>query len=416
VTGVRVVLDARALQDPDRAPTTSAYLDGLLTGVADQPLDGESFSLVLDSDHSDPSDRLRGVPIAARRLLPPTRLLRSAAVAIDPFLIRAAVAGSGWRADRTGAGGVVYHGVGPSLPIASSMPVVVTLLDLAPWELPDRYAASGPARFGHRVRRQVIRDADAVLVGTEAVARLARRHLRVRPERLHVIRFAPRPAFAEVGIQQDRARVRDDARRERQRLGLSERYLVHAGRFDARHDTVTLLKALAALAAAGRPSGLDAAETWPPRICVVGATPADRAAIARVTVREGVSDFVVYAPALPEDRLAALVAGARAVVLAVLTDAAGLAAIDASAAAVPVVASAVDGLAEIVGPAGVLVEPGEVDRLATAIATVWSNDEVHAGLVSAARDRLGEAPRTWGDVTAETRAVWSRVARPGRLR
>ncbi len=29
--GVRVVLDVRPLQDPDRAPVTAAYLDALLT-------------------------------------------------------------------------------------------------------------------------------------------------------------------------------------------------------------------------------------------------------------------------------------------------------------------------------------------------------------------------------------------------
>ena len=31
--GVRVVLDARPLQEPDRAPLTAAYLDALLGGL-----------------------------------------------------------------------------------------------------------------------------------------------------------------------------------------------------------------------------------------------------------------------------------------------------------------------------------------------------------------------------------------------
>jgi hypothetical protein len=42
--GVRVVLDARPLQEPGRAPVTAAYLDGLLGAFDQEPIDGESFA------------------------------------------------------------------------------------------------------------------------------------------------------------------------------------------------------------------------------------------------------------------------------------------------------------------------------------------------------------------------------------
>ena len=48
--GVRVVLDARPLQEPERAPLTAAYLDGLLGAFDAAPLAGESFALLLRSD------------------------------------------------------------------------------------------------------------------------------------------------------------------------------------------------------------------------------------------------------------------------------------------------------------------------------------------------------------------------------
>ena len=56
--GVRVVLDARPLQEPDRAPLTAAYLDGLLGAFDADPLDGESFAFLLRSDLDDPTGRL----------------------------------------------------------------------------------------------------------------------------------------------------------------------------------------------------------------------------------------------------------------------------------------------------------------------------------------------------------------------
>ena len=130
--GVRVVLDARPLQDPGRAPATARYLDGLLGAFNADPLPGESFAFLLQSDLDDPTIGFDRISVAGRRLLPPTRLLRSGARTVDPFLLRGASVGATWRADRTGAAGAVYHAVAGASPLLSRIPIVVTLLDLAP--------------------------------------------------------------------------------------------------------------------------------------------------------------------------------------------------------------------------------------------------------------------------------------------
>jgi len=124
----------------------------------------------------------------------------------------------------------------------------------------------------------------------------------------------------------------------------------------------------------------------------------------------GVGELLAYAPRLAEPRLAALVAGARALVLPVRSESAGLPALEALAAGVPVVASAVGALPEIIGPAGLLVEPGDPARLATALRTAWADEVVHAGLVAATAERA-PAARTWADVAREVRDVWADVAR-----
>jgi glycosyltransferase involved in cell wall biosynthesis len=151
------------------------------------------------------------------------------------------------------------------------------------------------------------------------------------------------------------------------------------------------------------------AQDWPPRVCLVGASPDDRASLSRAAARTGVAESIVYAQGLEDDRLAALVAGSRLLVLPVRLEAAGLSALDALAAGVPVVASAVGVLPEIVGAAGILVEPGDPARLATAIRAAWADDDLHASLASAAAERPA-AGRTWADVARETRAIWAEVA------
>jgi glycosyltransferase involved in cell wall biosynthesis len=398
-------MDVRPLQDPDRAPLTAAYLEQLLGALESEPVDGESITFLLTADLDDPTGRWPGLPVAGHRLLPPTRLLRAGALTVDPMLLRGAAMGAGWHAERAGAAGAVYHAAAAALPIASGIPIVASLLDLAPWAMPHAYQRSVAARFGQRLRARLLHDAAAVLVPAEATAVEARRLLHVRRARLRVVQLAARQAFTPAAGAA--------SGRERDRLGLASRYAVYAGRYDARQDLPALLSALATLAAEPRPDGVPQ-DAWPPRVCLVGASPEDRAALSRAAVRHGVGDAIAYAPRLPDDRLAALVAGARFMVLPVRSDAAGLPALDAIAAGVPVVASAVGALPEVVGSAGILVEPGDPNRLATAIRTAWSDDAVHAGLVVAAAERAAMR-RTWVQVATETRAVWASVARPAPL-
>jgi len=404
--GVRVVLDARPLQTPDRAPLAAAYLKELLDAYDADPMPGESFVLFLRSDLPDPTTRYRRLDVIGRRLLPPTRILGAAGMTVDPFILRGASVGVAWRAERGGAAGAVYHVVGGGpLPIAPGIPLVVTLLDLAPWEMAGTFQQSVAGRFGHRLRAQLIREAAAVIVGTEAVAQGARRLLHLKREGLRVVGLAPRPEFT---ARPNRRAERESAEL-RTRLGIGERYLVFTGRYDARLDHESLLGALAALARQARPADLDGSIDWPPRVVLASASPADRAAIARAAARHGIGTLLVYAPAMSVDALAGLVRSSRAAILPVLSEAAGLPVLEAVAAGTPVVASAVGALPELVGRAGLLVEPGDPARLATALATIWADEVVHGRVAGAARERAKGPRRSWADIAAETRATYADV-------
>lgn len=398
--GVRVVIDARALQEPERAPLTAAYLDALLGGFDADPVEGESFALLLSSDADDPTARFTSLSVIGRRLLPPTRLLRSGALTVDPFLLRGASLGAAWRAERGGAAGAVYHAAGGGLPIASGLPVIATLLDLAPWAAPEAYQRGTAARFGQRLRAQLLREAAAVIVGTDEVAIAARRLLRIKRDRLRVVPLAARPAFlAPPGNAGSRSRTGPGP------------YLVYGARHDARHDLGTLTASLAWLVAAGRPAKLKASVPWPPRVVITEASPDDRAEIARVAARDGVGDLLTYVPTIPAEELVAIVRGARAALVPRRSDATGFAALDALAVGVPVVASAVEALPGIVGTAGILVESRDVDRLAAALTTIWTNESLHTRLAKAAA-ASSVAARTWVDVARDVRAIYAEVGVP----
>ena len=410
--GTRVLIDVRPLQDADRAPVTAAYLRRLLAAYAATPLPGESFVALLDLGAADPTAEFPGLALAGRRRLPPTRIFRSGALTLDPFFVRGAGLGAGRGAVASGAIGVVAHAVAGALPIGPGLPVVATLLDLASWELPEQYQRTPAARFGQRLRAQLLRDAACVLVGSEAVAAAAVRLLRLRRGRVRIVPLAGDDAlrpFEPAGTPEgDASRAR--LATERERFGLPERYFVYPGRYDARQDVGTLLAALGRLTAAGRPGRLARAVTWPPRVLVLGASPDDRASLARQAYEAGVGDALAFAPGLAPERATLLRAGARASLHPVLADATALPVLDALATGTPIVGSAVGAVPEAVGSAGLLVPPRDPDRLASALRAAWTEERVHRAIAVAAAERAAEGRRTWADVARGTREAYAAAA------
>jgi glycosyltransferase involved in cell wall biosynthesis len=369
----------------------------------------------------DPSHELEddGLPVVGRRVLPPTsRVFRSAGLTLDSFLLRGAELGTSRGAQVTGAAGAVYHTAGGAVPLASGLPVVATLLDLAAWELPATYAASAAARFGHRLRARVLRDAARVIVCSRATAESARRRLHLPAERIAVIPLAVDDAFREYGRD-------NDAQAElRQRLELPDRYLLFSGRYDARRDMGSLFRALRlmredASQAAPRPASRRRVDptrrrrvepaTEPPLLVIaardIGAV--ELTTLERAVARAGIGDLVRLAPPLAREERAALIGGSVALVYPSLSEGTGLPALEALSLGVPVICSRAGALPEIVGNAGIVVEPRDPARLAAAMSALWAEGALADQLHRQAARRADRPQRSWLDVARETREAYA---------
>jgi len=409
--GVRVVVDARPLQEPERSPLTAEYLSHLLNAFAREPLSGESFVVISRTLRDDPADSLAaaGLPVEGRRRVPPTtRVLRSAGMTLDSFLLRGAEIGSGGDAD-----GAIYHTAGGAVPVASGLPIVATLLDLAPWELPGIYASSAAARFGHRLRARVLRDATRVIVCSRATAETARRRLHLPPERLAVVPLAVDESFRAAGQQPDLVAE------TRERLDLPARYLAFSGRFDARKDMKTLFEALNKVRdhysapKPGSPANASAAAGTPLPTIVFALTvgePDEESAVAASLQRNGMTGLVKLVVPRDASERAQIVAGAEAFVYPALSEAAALPVLEALSLGVPVICSRAGALPEVVASAGIVVAPRDANRLAAAIEAIWDGGSLAQQLRSQAHRRAASGSRTWSDVARETREVYAAAA------
>ena len=123
---------------------------------------------------------------------------------------------------------------------------------------------------------------------------------------------------------------------------------------------------------------------------------------------------VAFLGHLPDDELAALLAGVDAVVLPSRYEPFGIVALEAAAAGAPLVASSAGGLGDIVvdGVSGVSFPPGDVAALARAVGSVLADPAAARRRARAARTRLG-AEFDWTRIAAATAEVYARTPAGG---
>lgn len=124
-----------------------------------------------------------------------------------------------------------------------------------------------------------------------------------------------------------------------------------------------------------------------------------------VTVHSGISD----------EELAALISSAQVMVVPSLYEGFSLPAVEAMSCGTPLVASAAGALPEVVGDAGVLVEPGDVEQLVTQIGRLLDDPAERERLSSVARRRAIER-FSWLAVARATTQAYEKVIGDHRAR
>jgi glycosyltransferase involved in cell wall biosynthesis len=193
---------------------------------------------------------------------------------------------------------------------------------------------------------------------------------------------------------------------QRERYGLGARYALYVGNFLPHKNLPRLLRAWAALPAPLRASH---------RLVLAGGDRAGQPALAALAASLGLHAHVVFAGLVADADLPAVYGGADALVQPSLEEGFGLPALEAMACGAPVIASRRGALPEVVGEAGVLVDPEDERGLADALARVLGSDAERAALSrrGLARAREFGAERTAGRVVDLLEATAGRAAMVG---
>ncbi|HUQ41373.1 MAG TPA: glycosyltransferase family 1 protein [Candidatus Limnocylindrales bacterium] len=377
---MRVTFDARHLQTVARVRGIGRYSRNLLAAFARlAPTDVEWTLLRLRNfPAADPSD------VPPHRDLSTLRLRRPelSMLALDPALLSIELPFS--RPD-------VYHSVQLSLPAVRAYRAVITVHDLAPLRWPEHYLRLPHARIGHAWAYTLAKRSDHVIAVSEATKRDVVERLRVPEDRVTVIPEAVDSSFAPPSRADALALVRA-------RFGVGAPYVLYVGQFDPRKNMDGLVSAFAE--AAARHGDL--------RLVIAGDL-GKLASFLHEALDRGHAprDRVVLAGHVSEAELAALYAGAEALLHAALLEGFGLTPLESLAAGTPVVGLRAGAVLEVVGDAGLLVG-AESGALGDALVRYLGDDALRTALRARARPRA--ALFSWDRAAAATLALYRQLA------
>jgi glycosyltransferase involved in cell wall biosynthesis len=373
---MRVVFDARHLQTVSRTRGIGRYSRNLLAAFARRAPDDVAWTLLTLRNFApaDPSTLPTHRTRATYRLRRPELTM----LAVDPLLLPFELSGQG----------DLYHSVQLGLPAFRRRPTVLTIHDLAPLRWPSHYLRLPYARVGHAWQYALAKRADAIVAVSEATKADIVARLGIPAERIRVIPEAVDADFSPPPRATGAALARD-------RFGVPSRYVLYVGQFDPRKNMDGLFAAFAR--AAERDPDL--------RLVVVGTlgtlAPFMRSALARSRVDP---ERVVITGEVDDATLAALYAGAEALLHAAWLEGFGLTALESLAAGTPVVGYRAGAVSEVVGDAGLLVDDRDPDALGEALVMFLGDDALQARLRDLARPRA--ARFSWDRAAADTLALY----------
>jgi len=198
------------------------------------------------------------------------------------------------------------------------------------------------------------------------------------------------PAYLKkVGDPKEIARVR-------KRYGLPDEFILGVGSIQPRKNLVRLIEAYARLSSAGVPP-----------LVLVGRSAWLADDTFDAVRKRNIEDRVIFTGFVPDEDLASLYSGAMFFVYPSFFEGFGLPPLEAMQCGTPVIAGNKTSIPEVVGDAGLLVDPYDIDALADAMQKLLSDDSLRNALKQKGSERVKAF--SWSRTARQTLDIFERI-------
>lgn len=264
---------------------------------------------------------------------------------------------------------------------------VVTIHDMTLMLFPEWHPRARVSSMASEIARS-LEIADHVLADSASTRDDIVKHFSIRPERISVVPLAAAQSFKPLPATEVQQVLSD--------WGLvPDAYLLFMGTIEPRKNLLRLLQAAELAGNRAGPLVLAGADGWR----------SDEVALRIQSLRR--AGRLTYLGYVPDEARPALINGARGFVYPSLYEGFGLPVLEAMACGVPVLASNVSSLPEVVGDAGLMVEPGDVDAIAQGMVRLWEDETLRREL--SARGLRQAAAFSWEKTARQTLKAYDRA-------
>lgn len=267
---------------------------------------------------------------------------------------------------------------------------VITVHDLAFLLYPHFLTKESARYYGHI--DQAVRWTDHIVAVSQNTKRDTIQHLGVPEDKITVVYEAANPIFRPI----DRAEAREHVR---QRHGVDGRFLLFVSTIEPRKNVPTLLRAVRQL--------LDCYKEDVHLVLAGGKGWLSEDAFALVEQLK-LESRVHFVGRVSSEDLLYLYNAAELLTHPAFYEGFGLPPLEAMACGLPVIVSNVASLPEVVGDAGLLVDPNNVDELTVSMWRVLSDPEI--GREMRVKGLRQAARFSWERAATETAAIYKRVS------
>lgn len=269
------------------------------------------------------------------------------------------------------------------LTLPTMSPKVITVHDLSWIRFPEMHPIER-VRAMEKYFKPSLDSASLVLTDSDFVQQELIDVFGVRPDRMRTVRLGVEKLFRPQNEEMTRTVLEAHALRHGQ-------YLIAVGTLEPRKNLQLALRAFMNLPSAVR-------QSFP--LVLVGMKGWHTSDLEKKLAPLIASGEVRQLGYLPREDLATILAGAAALVYPSIYEGFGLPPLEAMACGVPVVASQVSSLPEVVGDTGILIDPHDVDGLTRALQELLSEPALRAEMGRKALER--STTFTWQRCVDET--------------
>jgi glycosyltransferase involved in cell wall biosynthesis len=283
----------------------------------------------------------------------------------------------------------IFHSTSCWLPEVKKTKTVVTLYDLTVFKLPNLYQYS--LKESEKIFKKISLYADKIIAISENTKKDFIEIFGTDPQKIIVIPLGVSENFRPL---QNKERIKSAL----QKYGIMCPYLLHTGTILLHKNLQTIIKVFGILK---EKFGI------PHKLVIVGEKKRLNKVLYQVEISPYIFEHIIFTGQISQEDLISIYNGADLFIFLSLYEGFGLPPLEAMACGVPVVVSNVSSLPEVVGAAGILVNPLNIDEIVDAIIKIISDMKLKKELSEKGLKRAKEF--SWQKTAIETLSVYKEL-------